>query len=75
MPHNKVGQRVDQTPTTAASSQKRGGLFSADLIDPISGKTIGARKKIETRFDYALESRGSIFSGRDEAAVLQIKRE
>ena len=60
----------DRTPPTAASSNMRENLQSADLIDPISGKHIFSRKKVEGRIDIVLESRGSIFSGRDEAQIL-----
>lgn len=41
--------------------------------DPFGGN-IPIRKKIENRIDQELESRGSIFSGRDEKSVLEQKR-
>lgn len=64
---SKILVRNDYTPTTAASLNMRDNLQTADLIDPHSGKAIISRKKVEGRFDQMLESRGSIFSGRDEA--------
>ena len=41
--------------------------------DPFGGN-IPIRKKIGNRIDQELESRGSIFSGRDEKSVLEQKR-
>ena len=41
--------------------------------DPFGGN-IPTRKKIENRIEKELESRGSIFSGRDEKSVLIRKR-
>jgi hypothetical protein len=39
-------------------------------MDPFSMKPLQPRKKVENRIDLELESRGSIFSGRDEAQIL-----
>lgn len=47
----KILKRNDLTPTTAASSNKRDDLYSADLIDAHSGKPIQPRKKVEGRID------------------------
>jgi hypothetical protein len=63
--------RIDRTPTTATSSQKRDiqtvSSNEVVLIDKATGKPICHRKRAENRFDMELESRGSIFTGRDEA--------
>jgi len=66
--------RNDLTPTTATSSNKRDNLLTADLIDPHSGLPLQQRKRVEHRIDLALESRGSIFTGRDEVSILMEKR-
>lgn len=58
--------RNDYTPTTAASSNKRDNLYTADLMDLQSGLPLQSRKKVEMRLDVTLESRGSVFTGRDE---------
>ena len=62
--------RNDFTPTTDASSNKRGGLVSAEIFDSQIGGAFQGRKKVAQRIDVALESRGSIFTGRDEHAIL-----
>jgi hypothetical protein len=62
--------RNDHTPTTAASSNKRENLQTAELMDLHSGQPLQARKKVEHRIDLTLESRGSIFTGRDEQSIL-----
>jgi hypothetical protein len=67
--------RNDYTPTTDSSSHKRENLQTADLIDLHSGMPLQSRKKVEQRIDLALESRGSIFTGRDERQVLMQKRQ
>jgi len=67
------------------NAQERRGLGSAPKAaaatiisstitgDPFGGN-IPTRKKIDNRIDQQLESRGSIFSGRDEKSVLIHKR-
>eukprot|EP00347_Sterkiella_histriomuscorum_P003747 403363101 len=63
--------RNDYTPTTAASSNKRESIQTAELMDLQSGLHIQQRKKVERRLDLTLESRGSVFTGRDEQQILQ----
>lgn len=62
--------RHEHTPTTATSSNFRDHLFSAELIDPQTKKPIQVRKRFEGTIEKVLESRGSIFSGRDEQQIL-----
>lgn len=70
---------------SSAVPKERSGLGSAPKAvgsaiagqtqegDPFGGN-IPIRKKIENRIDLELESRGSIFSGRDEKSILIRKR-
>lgn len=70
---------------SSAVPKERSGLGSAPKAvgsaiagqvqegDPFGGN-IPTRKKIENRIDQELESRGSIFSGRDEKSILIRKR-
>ncbi len=49
-------------------------IMSSTITGDPFGGNIPTRKKIENRIDQELESRGSIFSGRDEKSVLMQKR-
>uniref|UniRef100_A0A7S3KG80 Uncharacterized protein n=1 Tax=Euplotes crassus TaxID=5936 RepID=A0A7S3KG80_EUPCR len=84
-PVRQVTEEVCASPTQVEVTKDRRGLGSAPKAvattimtstitgDPFGGN-IPTRKKIENRIDQELESRGSIFSGRDEKSVLIQKR-
>lgn len=84
-PVRQMPEEVCKSPTQTELPKDRRGLGSAPKVaaasimgstitsDPFGGN-IPTRKKIENRIDQELESRGSIFSGRDEKSVLTQKR-
>jgi hypothetical protein len=84
-PVRQMPEEVCKSPTQSELPKDRRGLGSAPKAaaasimsstitsDPFGGN-IPTRKKIENRIDQELESRGSIFSGRDEKSVLTQKR-
>ena len=81
----KREENVQSSPPKPNSSKDRRGIGSAPKAldsaivsqamesDPFGGN-IPIRKKISNRIDQELESRGSIFSGRDEKSILIRKR-
>ena len=82
---DNIVDHTQNSPTIPTSSKDRRSLASAPKVlesvaigytaesDPFGGN-IPIRKKIANRIDQELESRGSIFSGRDEKSVLSNKR-
>ena len=84
-PTHHINEVVSNSPIKQEIIKDRRGLGSAPKAvansiigtpvesDPFGGN-IPTRKKIVNRIDQELESRGSIFSGRDEKSVLMQKR-
>jgi hypothetical protein len=75
--------QVSSKPSSSANERRNLGSAPKTVGDAISnaevqgdpfGGNIPVRKKIVNRIDQELESRGSIFSGRDEKSILIRKR-